>query len=152
MTKPLTLADIPKDVTSISSEVYRQIVGNPMSVSDLVPRLHSSQVNTEPKGKRDFAEWLRRVSPVEIVAEYQFHPTRRWAADWCAPDARLIFEYDGVSDHATIKGMLRDAEKGNEAQLLGFLFLRVNAGSCADGSAYEMAERAFKARGLEVLG
>jgi hypothetical protein len=146
-----SFADIPADVTSISAETYRQIVGNATSANDLVPRLHSSQVNTEPKGKRDFAQWLRRVSPIEIVCEYQFHPERRWRADWCAPDAKLIFEYDGFTDHLTLKGMLRDSEKGNEAQLLGFLFLRVNAASCSDGSAYEMAKRAFRVRGLEVL-
>lgn len=53
MTKPLTFADIPADVTSISAETYRQIVGNATSANDLAPQ---SRPHSRPES--DFRQQL----------------------------------------------------------------------------------------------
>jgi hypothetical protein len=106
----------------------------------------------EPRAKRDFADWLGRVSPVPIFTEVVFHPTRKWRADYFVESAGIIVEYDGMNGraHASVNGMLRDSAKGNEAQVMGYLFLRVNARSIADGSAYDVVRRAFALRGYEL--
>ena len=89
---------------------------------------------------------LGGFGPVEH--EHRFHPTRKWRFDWALPDRRIAFEYDGVmsgqASHASIAGILRDAEKINEAQVLGWRVFRVNAKSIQDGSAFTLADRVLR--------
>ena len=136
--------------SEMDAAAYRRMIG--ASASDLLPRrtLDSSNVNTESEAKVAFREWLLGVSPSPVVAEYQFDDRRRYRADWAIPDLKLLFEFDGVTHHTTITGAWRDAEKGNLAQIDGWLFIRVNARSLSDGSGYRDAVNAFAARGVTV--
>ncbi len=130
----------------MSAEQFNRLKGGAMSVSDHIGKPHSSEVNTESKGKREFREWLTIACPDQVVEEYRFLPPRRFLADWAVPDLMIVFEWDGFTDHATLKGMLRDTEKGNLAQLAGWLFIRLNAKSVKDGTAFEHAEHAILKR------
>lgn len=68
--------------------------------------------------------------------EVLFHPTRKWRADYYWPEHRVILEVDGglyrggantstaLGGHSSVTGILRDMEKGNAAQLLGYVYLR----------------------------
>ncbi len=53
------------------------------------------------------------------VAEYRFHPTRKWRMDWAWPDQRVALEIDGGvwvrGAHGRGTGIVRDQEKGREA-------------------------------------
>jgi hypothetical protein len=109
-------------------------------------RRHSSEADTEPKPKRDFAEWLAVASPHPVLTEQRVVPGRRFRADWWIAELKISIEYDGVADHATKRGAWRDAEKGNLTQLEGILFLRVNSKSINDGSAFVIVERAIRER------
>jgi very-short-patch-repair endonuclease len=71
-----------------------------------------------------------------VVAEYKFHPIRRWRFDWAIPEAKLAIEYDGiaafirpgaVSRHGSITGMTGDCEKYNQARIHGWTILRFTA-------------------------
>lgn len=90
-----------------------------------------------------------------VEREVRFHPERKWRADWFLPDqvdprsgapSPVIIEYDGIlhagrnASHGSIAGVLRDAEKGNAAQALGYRFLRANAKSIEDGSFFRLLE------------
>lgn len=65
------------------------------------------------------------------VAEYTFHPTRKWRFDYCwpAPDKKLAVEIEGAvfipgKGHSSGSGITKDIEKYNAATLLGFRILR----------------------------
>lgn len=93
--------------------------------------------------------------PVET--EYRFHPVRKWRADFYLPGQQppVIVEYDGLTaatarnrseddgnaSHGSIGGILRDAEKGNEAQALGIRFYRFNAKTVWSGDAFKFLDR-----------
>lgn len=65
----------------------------------------------------------------EPVAEYRFHPTRRWRADFAFLRERILLEIEGgawtYGRHTRPRGFLNDMEKYNEAVLNGWLLLRV---------------------------
>src|SRR4051812_42693566 len=51
-----SFSDIPADVTEISSELYRKIVGNATSANDLAPQVHRSTPRERPES--DFRQQL----------------------------------------------------------------------------------------------
>lgn len=65
---------------------------------------------------------------IVLHEEYNFNPLRRWRADWCVPDLKLLIEYEGLSakktGHTTSEGYTGNAEKYNSAQSLGWKVLR----------------------------
>ncbi len=64
----------------------------------------------------------------EPVAEYKFHPTRRWRIDWAWPEHKLAVELEGGcwirGRHNRGSGYLKDMEKYNALTLMGFHLLR----------------------------
>jgi hypothetical protein len=116
------------------------------SASSLVP----ASTSTTSAALEEFKAWLHAVSPLPVLEEVEIIPGRKFRADWFIPYLGLVFEYDGVKDHGSIKGSERDAEKSNLAQLNGMLFIRVNSRSIRDGSAYQVARRAFQLRGATL--
>lgn len=73
-----------------------------------------------------------------LVTEHRFHPIRKWRFDFCWPGAKIAVEYDGImfghASHSSLSGILRDAEKINEAQRLGWRVFRANAKSVERGT------------------
>lgn len=89
----------------------------------------------------------RAVGLPEPVLELRFAPPRRWRFDLAFPAHKVAVEIDGGTwtggRHTTGLGFLRDAEKLNEAALLGWLVLRVVPDWVDDGSALRLIERAL---------
>ena len=105
--------------------------------------------------------------------EYRFHPTRKWRFDMAYPDEMLAIEIEGGiygravrcnncgqqvmkhtkggrmvivregGRHNTGKGIEKDAEKYNEAALLGWKVLRFTSDMIQDGRAIETICKAF---------
>lgn len=148
----LELVGAAEGPAEITAAEFVQMRGNPMSASDLVPRrnLDSSMVDTETPAKTEFGEWLRKVSPYPIETEYCGIPDRLFRFDWAIPALMVAFEYDGINAkaHASANGVFRDSEKGNLAQLAGWILIRVNARSLREGNGYTMAERAIELRAI----
>lgn len=77
-----------------------------------------------------------------LQPEHRFHPVRRWRFDWIWLDEQgeptmIAVEFDGIfggRSHTSIPGIMRDQEKLNHAQILGWRVYRANAGSVRDGS------------------
>lgn len=65
---------------------------------------------------------------LQLIEELKFALPRKFRFDWCIPNEgwKLAFEYEGLTDHGTIKGMMRDVEKYNMAQALGWRVIRLN--------------------------
>lgn len=85
-----------------------------------------------PKGAgKILIEHVLEASGLEWVAEFKFHPTRRWRADYFIPALNCIAEYEGLmsakSRHTTVSGFVGDCEKYNEISLMGFKLLRYTA-------------------------
>lgn len=84
------------------------------------------------------------------LAEYRFHSTRRWRADFCWPEARLMVEVDGGvftgGRHTRGSGWLRDQEKLNSAAVLGYHVLHVTPRQVADGTALTWIDSFFRER------
>jgi hypothetical protein len=130
----------------------------------------TAKARHEPKAKAEFRQWLNLATGVSWVDEFIFHPTRKWRFDWATDPAesplQIAVEYDGLVGvasfgkqgeasnvgHASIGGILRDSEKINEAQILGWIVIRVNAKSIGTGEAHNHVLRAIEFRRNESHG
>lgn len=102
-------------------------------MSDLERELHA------------YITWTKLPEPVR---EFRFHPTRRWRFDFAWPSERLAVEVEGglhdYGRHQRPESFERDAEKYNEAALLGWRVLRVTASHISSGKAIEWITRALQ--------
>lgn len=106
------------------------------AVTDSSPRAIATDGPTATHGGTDVATkptpplvaLCRAHKLPEPIPEFRFHASRKWRADYCWPEQRLIVEIDGGiwtgGRHSGGTGQLRDMEKLNAAALLGFLVLR----------------------------
>ena len=73
------------------------------------------------------------------VAEYKFHPDRRWRMDFAWPDDLLAVEVEGGTwvngRHNRGSGFEKDAEKYAEALCLGWKVLRITGSQICTGKA-----------------
>jgi len=76
----------------------------------------------------------------ELTTEVRFHPVRRFRFDFCWTVPKIAIEYDGITGpgHNSLNGMLRDSEKINLAQALGWRVFRANTPSLRDSSFYTL--------------
>ena len=99
--------------------------------------------------------FLRHIEDARLPlpeTEYRFHPVRRWRFDLAFPHLTggpLAVEIEGgtwmrKSRHTSGAGFAKDAEKYNEAALLGWRVLRFTTDMVQDGRAIAMLVRAFQ--------
>ena len=87
----------------------------------------------------------------EPKRQYKFHANRKFLADFCWSEYRLIVEINGgtwmrKSGHNTAVGIHRDYEKSNCAQLMGHTYLQFTRKELDDLTAIETV-KAFMERG-----
>ena len=79
--------------------------------------------------------------------EYVFAPPRKWRADFCWLDAKIIVEVEGGifsgGRHTRGAGFLLDVDKYNSAVLLGFRVFRFAGRQVDDGSAVRTIKQAL---------
>lgn len=86
-----------------------------------------------------------------MVAEHQFHETRKWRFDFAYPDELLGIEVEGIvnagekSRHTTWAGYTEDCIKYSEAAVLGWRLIRVTQEMVKSGMAIWLIERGLKA-------
>lgn len=93
---------------------------------------------------------LRAAKLVDgMTREHRFHATRAWRFDFAWPALRLALEVEGGTRsggrHTTGSGFEADAEKYNEAALLGWTVLRVTSAQVRSGQALRWCEQALAA-------
>lgn len=121
-------------------------------------------VNARPhKSKTDYKSRLVQdlgFLGIDLEPEFKFSPTRKYRADWritryCGKDVRIrkvLIEFEGglfsagKRGHSSIAGILRDIAKINEAQLCGFIMIRVAPSDVVSGQAVQWIEQAIKMR------
>jgi len=88
----------------------------------------------------------------EPMAEYAFHPERRWRFDFCWPDHLLALEIEGGvwvrGRHIQPRGYLADLEKYNHAAACGWRILRVTPEQLSGAPTFDLVRRALAARVL----
>ena len=88
------------------------------------------QPTNRHKGSKAKAEieMMLKLFGKPYVAEYSFHPERKWRFDFAIPEMKIGIEYNGImsakSRHTTITGYSKDMEKINAAQKLGWVVLQ----------------------------
>lgn len=92
------------------------------------PRKTAAKKPSGDKYKNHIQLTLMAIYGERLVMEYKFHPVRKWRFDFCIPDLRIAFEYEGImgdkSRHTNMKGFTNDTSKYNSAQLLGWKVFR----------------------------
>jgi hypothetical protein len=82
------------------------------------------------------------------ITEHKFHPTRKWRFDLAWPYGGFAVEIEGGiwsgGRHTRGTGFIKDMEKYNEANLLGWHVYRVSPGQVLSGEALALIERIFK--------
>lgn len=91
---------------------------------------------------------LRAVGLPEPIREYLFMPGRKYRADFCYPDVRLLIEVEGgvygTGGHSTGHGITRDIEKGNAAVLEGYRVIRCTGEHVTSGVCLQWIEQALE--------
>ena len=83
------------------------------------------------------------------VAEFRFHPTRKWRFDWAFVDQKLAIEIDGGvfmeggGRHSRGAGYRADCEKLAEAAILGWRVIRCLPEQAEDGTVANWISRAL---------
>ena len=89
-----------------------------------------------------FAFQIKAYELPEPKRQFKFHSSRKFLADFAWPEFRLIVEINGgtwmkKSGHNTGTGILRDYEKSNCAQLMGYTYLQYTGKELDDLTAIE---------------
>lgn len=97
-----------------------------------------------------FLQLLRDAGLPLPVAEYKFHPTRRWKLDYAFVDHKLALEVEGgvwiIGRHQRPKGFLKDMEKYSEAAIAGWCVIRVTPKELCTQKTIELITRALASR------
>ena len=71
------------------------------------------------------------------VAEHRFHPTRKWRLDWAWVPQKIALEIQGGvwsgGKHGRGAGIVKDHEKLNAAQALGWRVIQLTPGQVKGG-------------------
>ncbi len=82
------------------------------------------------------------------VGEFKFHPVRKWRADLCHPEKKVIIEINGGvwigGRHTSGSGFVKDMEKLNAAAILGYRILQYTPQQFKDGLPLSNLEEMFK--------
>ena len=85
---------------------------------------------------------------IDYVRQYRAIKGRKFAWDFAFPDERLLVEINGgtytVGAHSTGKGIARDYEKSNLAQLQGWRCLSFDGKAVRSGEAVEVIRQALE--------
>ena len=97
----------------------------------LRPHTPASLMADKREGEtQKFQQLWAEVGGPKLEAEFRFHPTRRWRADFYHAPSRTLIEIEGGvwgGRHTRGGGFLADSEKYLAAFLLGFSVVRLTA-------------------------
>lgn len=120
----------------------------PTPPSTFRPRSTSGAVAQRAAAPEDPFLWCLSAAGVPLPqTEFRFAPPRRWRFDYAWPAALLAVECEGGiwthGRHTRGAGYLRDCEKYNAAQLLGWVVLRYTPTQLASGALLETVREAL---------
>jgi very-short-patch-repair endonuclease len=89
----------------------------------------ATKPRTPSRLERRFELLWRAAGGPALEAEFRFHPTRKWRADYAHLESRTLIELEGGvwvgGRHNRATGFVADAEKYLEATLAGWRVVRL---------------------------
>ena len=82
---------------------------------------------------------------IEFEQEFEFHPKRKWRADFHLVDKKILVEVEGGiwsgGRHTRGKGYIGDMEKYNAATMMGYQVIRFSTDQVKSGLAIQQIEK-----------
>ena len=133
-------------MTSISLTEYRKLYGGGRKTA--TKRKNKVKgVKVESVGEAALIQQLKTLK-IEFEQEFQFHPTRKWRADFHIKNTKLLIEVEGGiwsgGRHTRGKGYIGDMEKYNAATMMGYQVLRFSTEQVTSGFAINQIEGLVK--------
>lgn len=132
-------------MTSISVAEYRKLYK---------PKEQKTKRRSNVKGERAISEGeavlVQQLKALKIrfEQEYQFHPSRKWRADFYLTGTRILIEVEGGiwsgGRHTRGKGYIGDMEKYNSATMMGYQVIRFSTEQVKSGLAIKQIEELVK--------
>jgi len=101
--------------------------------------------SAKSKGEETLALHMKLSGMPEPEREYRFHNERKWRFDFAYPSLKTAIEIEGgtrgKSRHTQHSGFEKDAEKYNEAVILGWRLLRFTTDQVVNGIAIDTIKR-----------
>jgi very-short-patch-repair endonuclease len=116
-------------------------------MSDDVKALNADEIRAIDKKlsgsvlERRWQMWWNALTPhIPLVAEYRFHPTRKWRFDFAHVKSKVAIELEGgvysFGRHQRAAGFLEDMDKYNAALELGWRVFRYGTGQVGEEAVY----------------
>ena len=106
------------------------------------PKVKGEKVPNEFEAK--LAGELKTLK-IEFEQEFEFHPKRKWRADFHLVGKKILVEVEGAiwsgGRHTRGKGYIGDMEKYNAATMMGFQVLRFSTDQVKSGLAIQQIEK-----------
>jgi very-short-patch-repair endonuclease len=123
------------------------------------PSEHDTQSKKIPKELSELEESFAlqlKTSGIEFEREFRFDRVRKWRVDFRILETFLLIEINGgtwmeKSGHSTAKGIQRDYEKSNAAQLLGYVYLQFTKKELDNLVALDTVRQWKQAHGLASI-
>ena len=130
-------------MTSYSIAEYKKMIGAPKPKrGSKRPKVKNEKVPNEFEAK--LARELRALK-INFEQEYQFHPKRKWRADFHLIGKKILVEVEGGiwsgGRHTRGKGYIGDMEKYNAAVMMGYQVIRFSTEQVKSGLAVQQIEK-----------
>ena len=106
------------------------------------PKVKGEKIPNEFEAK--LARELKTLK-IEFEQEFEFHPKRKWRADFHLVGKKILVEVEGGiwsrGRHTRGKGYLGDLEKYNAATMMGFQVIRFSTDQVKSGHAIQQIEK-----------
>lgn len=101
-----------------------------------------------------FSMMLKSQLHVDVICEYDFHPTRNWRFDYAIIDYKIAIEQDGGvwtgGRHTNPIGYQKDLEKFNEAAAMGWLILKFTPDQMMKTSTLDLIAKTVQYRKTQL--
>ncbi len=130
-------------MTSYSIAEYKKMVkATRPKVHSKRPKVKGEKVPNEFEAK--LARELKTLK-IEFEQEFEFHPKRKWRADFHLVGKKILVEVEGAiwsgGRHTRGKGYIGDMEKYNAATMMGFQVIRFSTDQVKSGHAIQQIEK-----------
>jgi len=130
-------------MTSYSIAEYKKMVKATKSKGRSTrPKVKGEKVPNEFEAK--LARELKTLK-IEFEQEFEFHPKRKWRADFHLVGKKILVEVEGAiwsgGRHTRGKGYIGDMEKYNAATMMGFQVIRFSTDQVKSGHAIQQIEK-----------
>ena len=106
-------------------------------------------------GSKSKMRFEKALGKSKYVREYTFCEHRKWRFDYAFPQHFIAFEWDGgiffsKSAHNSAPGIMRDNEKRNMAQILGWRVFNINAGGAGVYNVLRFIQDHYNVKGFNL--